>query len=247
MDYTLAEYIPETFDLLAYDGALDKLVNTMGYPRECSEFQCVCAGGPRGRVGGDAGMRAANGGTHALLAHRACQGAQARRGRHSAQPFTVPLSRRFHIRRHAHSLWGWGPRVRQVMHARANAHTTKYIPPSSALSQHLHMRTLPNHSVFTCSHIFTRPRIRTWNLPRKGHFTPTRTRWERMPLHSHTGDCVVVCARAHAAPKPGLRNSLARVPWFRNSLSPRRSPEIAVQSISLSQLRPFKFSRALVI
>mmetsp|Transcript_6603 Transcript_6603/g.21660 ORF Transcript_6603/g.21660 Transcript_6603/m.21660 type:complete len:541 (+) Transcript_6603:36-1658(+) len=39
MDYTLAEYIPETFDLLAYDGALDKLVNGMGYPRECSEFR----------------------------------------------------------------------------------------------------------------------------------------------------------------------------------------------------------------
>ncbi|EOD12200.1 hypothetical protein EMIHUDRAFT_452284 [Emiliania huxleyi CCMP1516] len=32
MDYTLAEYVPETFDLLAYDGAIEKLVNTMGYP-----------------------------------------------------------------------------------------------------------------------------------------------------------------------------------------------------------------------
>ena len=33
MDYTLAEYCSETFDLLAYDGAVDKLVG-MGYPTD---------------------------------------------------------------------------------------------------------------------------------------------------------------------------------------------------------------------
>jgi len=34
MDYTLAQYIPETFELLAHRGAMDKLVNFMGYPEE---------------------------------------------------------------------------------------------------------------------------------------------------------------------------------------------------------------------
>jgi HAD superfamily 5'-nucleotidase-like hydrolase len=34
MDYTLAQYIPETFELLAHRGAVDKLVNFMGYPEE---------------------------------------------------------------------------------------------------------------------------------------------------------------------------------------------------------------------
>lgn len=62
MDYTLAEYIPETFDLLAYDGALDKLVNGMGYPRECSEFRCGMLAGDTGRgVDRDARMGAHSG------------------------------------------------------------------------------------------------------------------------------------------------------------------------------------------
>lgn len=39
MDYTLAEYVPETFDMLAYDGALAKLVHTMGYPKAALDFQ----------------------------------------------------------------------------------------------------------------------------------------------------------------------------------------------------------------
>ena len=37
MDYTLAEYIPETFDLLAYEGAKEKLVE-MGYPPAIRAF-----------------------------------------------------------------------------------------------------------------------------------------------------------------------------------------------------------------
>ena len=38
MDYTLAEYCSETFDLLAYDGAVDKLVG-MGYPEAVCDFE----------------------------------------------------------------------------------------------------------------------------------------------------------------------------------------------------------------
>jgi len=34
MDYTLAQYIPETFEILAHRGAMAKLVNVMGYPAE---------------------------------------------------------------------------------------------------------------------------------------------------------------------------------------------------------------------
>ena len=37
MDYTLAEYIPETFDLLAFNGAIDKLL-AMGYPAQIADF-----------------------------------------------------------------------------------------------------------------------------------------------------------------------------------------------------------------
>jgi len=37
LDYTLAEYIPETFDVLAYDGAVRKLL-AMGYPEEIAAF-----------------------------------------------------------------------------------------------------------------------------------------------------------------------------------------------------------------
>jgi hypothetical protein len=34
MDYTLAQYIPETFEILAHRGAMNKLVTSMGYPEE---------------------------------------------------------------------------------------------------------------------------------------------------------------------------------------------------------------------
>jgi hypothetical protein len=37
MDYTLAAYLP-AFDLLAFDGAREKLVRTLGYPRKVLEF-----------------------------------------------------------------------------------------------------------------------------------------------------------------------------------------------------------------
>ena len=32
MDYTLAQYKPETFEALAYEKTVDKLVNVFGYP-----------------------------------------------------------------------------------------------------------------------------------------------------------------------------------------------------------------------
>ncbi|GKV04852.1 hypothetical protein SLEP1_g16952 [Rubroshorea leprosula] len=34
MDYTLAQYKPETFESLAYEGTIKKLVNNLGYPKE---------------------------------------------------------------------------------------------------------------------------------------------------------------------------------------------------------------------
>ncbi|KAI3736980.1 hypothetical protein L2E82_26971 [Cichorium intybus] len=34
MDYTLAQYKPETFESLAYDGTVEKLVSNLGYPEE---------------------------------------------------------------------------------------------------------------------------------------------------------------------------------------------------------------------
>lgn len=34
MDYTLAQYKPETFESLAYAGTIKKLVNDLGYPHE---------------------------------------------------------------------------------------------------------------------------------------------------------------------------------------------------------------------
>lgn len=34
MDYTLAQYKPETFESLAYQGTIKKLVSDLGYPRE---------------------------------------------------------------------------------------------------------------------------------------------------------------------------------------------------------------------
>ena len=38
MDYTLAQYIPETFELLAHRGAMDKLVGFMDYPEEIKQL-----------------------------------------------------------------------------------------------------------------------------------------------------------------------------------------------------------------
>lgn len=38
MDYTLAQYKPETFESLAYDGTVKKLVHDLGYPAEVSIF-----------------------------------------------------------------------------------------------------------------------------------------------------------------------------------------------------------------
>ena len=49
MDYTLAEYCSETFDLLAYDGAVDKLVG-MGYPEAIRGFEYDPAAYQRGLV-----------------------------------------------------------------------------------------------------------------------------------------------------------------------------------------------------
>lgn len=34
MDYTLAQYKPETFETLAYNGTIKKLVYDLGYPKE---------------------------------------------------------------------------------------------------------------------------------------------------------------------------------------------------------------------
>lgn len=38
MDYTLAQYKPETFESLAYNGTVKKLVTNLGYPNEV----CLC-------------------------------------------------------------------------------------------------------------------------------------------------------------------------------------------------------------
>lgn len=38
MDYTLAQYMPETFESLAYEGTVRKLVYNLGYPSEVSRF-----------------------------------------------------------------------------------------------------------------------------------------------------------------------------------------------------------------
>lgn len=39
MDYTLAQYQQPAFDQLAFDGAKEKLVNKLGYPKEVLDFQ----------------------------------------------------------------------------------------------------------------------------------------------------------------------------------------------------------------
>mmetsp|Transcript_11366 Transcript_11366/g.47349 ORF Transcript_11366/g.47349 Transcript_11366/m.47349 type:complete len:165 (-) Transcript_11366:1599-2093(-) len=38
MDYTLSEYIPQSFETLAYEGAVQKLVTHLGYPPELLEI-----------------------------------------------------------------------------------------------------------------------------------------------------------------------------------------------------------------
>ena len=43
MDYTLAQYKPETFESLAYEGTIKKLVHDLGYPPEVSlHFHSSC-------------------------------------------------------------------------------------------------------------------------------------------------------------------------------------------------------------
>lgn len=39
MDYTLAQYKPETFETLAYNGTIKKLVYDLGYPQEVCLFK----------------------------------------------------------------------------------------------------------------------------------------------------------------------------------------------------------------
>lgn len=39
MDYTLAQYKPDTFESLAYDGTVEKLVSNLGYPKEVSLYK----------------------------------------------------------------------------------------------------------------------------------------------------------------------------------------------------------------
>lgn len=39
MDYTLAQYMPETFESLAYNGTIKKLVEKLGYPSELLEWE----------------------------------------------------------------------------------------------------------------------------------------------------------------------------------------------------------------
>ena len=39
MDYTLAQYQQPAFDKLAFDGAKEKLVSKLGYPKEVLDFE----------------------------------------------------------------------------------------------------------------------------------------------------------------------------------------------------------------
>lgn len=39
MDYTLAQYQQPAFDKLAFDGAKEKLVHSLGYPEEVLDFE----------------------------------------------------------------------------------------------------------------------------------------------------------------------------------------------------------------
>jgi hypothetical protein len=39
MDYTLAQYKPDTFELLAHSQTVDKLVTAFGYPPELYNFK----------------------------------------------------------------------------------------------------------------------------------------------------------------------------------------------------------------
>jgi hypothetical protein len=39
MDYTLAQYKPETFESMAYTGTIQKLVNDLGYPKELLDWK----------------------------------------------------------------------------------------------------------------------------------------------------------------------------------------------------------------
>jgi hypothetical protein len=55
-DYTLAQYKPETFEQLAYEQTVDKLVTVLGYPKELYSFtfddKYMCRGLVMDKVGG---------------------------------------------------------------------------------------------------------------------------------------------------------------------------------------------------
>lgn len=38
MDYTLSQYRPETFEVLAYNLTIEKLVNNFKYPKVCKPY-----------------------------------------------------------------------------------------------------------------------------------------------------------------------------------------------------------------
>lgn len=54
-DYTLAQYKPETFEQLAYEQTVDKLVTVLGYPKELYSFtfddKYMCRGLVMDKVG----------------------------------------------------------------------------------------------------------------------------------------------------------------------------------------------------
>eukprot|EP00887_Chlorella_sp_A99_P007558 scaffold28.g7558.t1 len=62
MDYTLAQYLPETFEALAHEQTVDKLVSCFGYPRKLYDltfdYRYMARGGwgVRGWAGGRAGL-----------------------------------------------------------------------------------------------------------------------------------------------------------------------------------------------
>ena len=42
MDYTLSQYRPETFEVLAYNLTIEKLVNNFNYPKVRRNFTLTC-------------------------------------------------------------------------------------------------------------------------------------------------------------------------------------------------------------
>jgi hypothetical protein len=72
MDYTLAQYKPDTFELLAHTQTIDKLVTAFGYPPELYDFEFDHRYMMRGliidKVGGPVLGRGARGGLLMSLA-----------------------------------------------------------------------------------------------------------------------------------------------------------------------------------